>query len=144
MNLPLSPPRTALDWRQLALEFAALPPGAVPAASGRELARLKDLAWDVASHAAFWRTVQLPSLGPGLLPWMVVLLAFANAALSGRWRAAWPDLSSPFFLWPSLWLLGWYALTLGLAAIRHARARRQVVRLGAQLGLLPPSAPSAY
>ena len=133
--MAIGQPRTGAEWRDLALALAALRPGDVPAAEAGELGRLKDTAWDVASCAAFWHTVQLPSLGPGLLPWVVMLLAMFNTVLAGHGPEAWPDPASPFVLWPSLWLLGWFGLTLGLAAVRHARAKRQVLRLGAQLGL---------
>ncbi len=136
MNDRLVVPRIAADWRELALRLADWQPGTLPAAEPGDVERLKETAWDVASYAAFWRTVQLPSLGPGLLPWVVVVLGTANAALSGHWSGGWPSLSDPFVLWPSLWLVGWFALTLGLALIRHARAKRQVLRLGARLGLL--------
>jgi hypothetical protein len=138
------PPRSRADWRTLALRLAELTPDQWPARDRSTLDQLKDLTWDVASYAAFWHTVQLPSMGPGLLPWVVIALASAGPLMAGQFPpSGWPNLSDPFILWPSLWLVGWYALTLGLAALRHRRAKRQVLQLGTRLGLFPISAKSA-
>src|SRR5258708_4267564 len=133
-------PRSRDDWRSLALGLADLSGDVLPASEQATFERLRDTAWDVASDAAFWRTVQLPSLGPGLLPWVVLGLVIIGQATSGHLSGSWPSLSDPFFLWPSLWLLSWFGLTLVLAAIRHARAKAQVLQLAVLLGLFPPSA----
>jgi hypothetical protein len=127
-------------WRALALALAALPPEQVPPAQAADFQRLRHTAWDVAAYDAFWRTVQLPSLGPGLLPWAVILLVTLLLAAEGRLQGAWPALDSPFVLWPSLWLLAWFGLTLAVAAVRHRRAQRQVLRLGVRLQLFSQSA----
>jgi hypothetical protein len=137
MNSHFRKPRSRDDWRQFALGLADLQPGALPAVDRHTLDRLQETAWDVANYAAFWRTVQLPWLAPGLLPWVVVLVGVTVALPFGPpMSGPWPSLSSPFVLWPSLWLLGWFALTFGLAAIRHGLAKRRVLRLSADLGLL--------
>jgi|SRR5579859_7569422 len=137
------PPRSRDDWRTLALGLAELSGDALPASDQAAFERLRDTAWDVASHAAYWHTVQLPSLGPGLLPWVVLGLLLIGQAASGHLTGAWPSLSDPFFLWPSLWLLGWFGLTLVVAAVRQARAKAQVFQLAVRLGPFPSSAPSA-
>ena len=136
-------PTCRADWRALALGLAALPADQAPVDQRAEFKRLRDTAWDVASHAAFWRTVQLPSLGPGLLPWMVLVVVMIVAVVSGHLPDGWPDLANPFFLWPSLWLLAWFAFTFILATVRHRRAQSRVLALGAQLSVFPPSALSA-
>src|SRR5579859_8091178 len=102
------PPRSRDDWRTLALGLAELSGDGLPASDQAAFERLRDTAWDVASHAAYWHTVQLPSLGPGLLPWVVLGL---------------------------LLLLGWFGLTLVVAAVRHARAKAQVFQLAVRLSL---------
>ena len=130
-----SPPRSRADWRSLALGLAELPADSGPAGDRSILDQLKNLSWDVATYAAFWHTVQLPALGPGLLPWVVIGVVGVIGLVNGIFPpAGWPNLSDPFVLWPSLWLLGWYALTLVLATIRHRRAQRLVLQLGAHLG----------
>ena len=65
-------PRTRDDWRALALGLAERSSDELPAGERAAFELLRDTAWDVATYAAFWRTVQLPSLGPGLLPWVVM------------------------------------------------------------------------
>jgi hypothetical protein len=136
-------PRSRDDWRTLALGLAELSSDAMPAAEQAAFERLRDTAWDVASYAAVWHTVQLPSLGPGLLPGVVLGLLLIGQAISGRLTGGWTSLSNPFFLGPSLWLVGWFGLTLVVAAIRHGRAKGEVLQLAARLGLFASSATSA-
>jgi DMSO/TMAO reductase YedYZ heme-binding membrane subunit len=112
-----------------------LPSERVPSADRPALKQLKDATWDIASYAAFWRTVQLSSLGPGLLPGLVVLLLMVPQIARGNLGPS-PRPSDPFILWPSLWLLGWFALTFALAPIRHASMQRRALRLARHLGLL--------
>ena len=143
----LSIPRTRDDWRALALGLAERSSDEIPAGEHGAFELLRDTAWDVATYDAFWRTVQLPSLGPGLLPWMVIAVLTVVMLVTGHMPPGpWPslsDLSNPFILWPSLWLLGWFVLTVALAAIRHIRAKRQALKLGVRIGLFPKSATSA-
>jgi len=136
-------PQSRADWQALALSLAEQPVDAAPAGEQADFAQLRDTAWDVATAAAFWHTLQLPSLGPGLLPLTVMALVAVIAPASGHWPDSWPDLSSPFLLWPYLWLISWFCFTLVLAALRHRRAQRRVLTLGTQLNLFPPSAVSA-
>jgi hypothetical protein len=98
----------------------------------------------VASYAAYWQTVQLPSLGPGLLPLTVMAVAAILAVAGGRLPEGWPDFSSPFLLWPCLWLLVWWSGTAILAALHHRRAQGRVLMLGTRLKLFSPFALSAY
>ena len=139
--IALELPRTPDDWRGLALALANLPVGQAPGRAQAEFDQLKDLVWDVASYAAFWHTVQLPSLGPGLLPWVVILIASASSWLNPEaWHhrnpATWPSLGDPFILLPSLWLLGWYLLTELFAVRRHRANQRPAVKLAFDLGLV--------
>jgi hypothetical protein len=127
-------PPTPADWRSLAIGLAEFQADQMPRPVRSTFDQLRVTAWDVATNSAFWRTVQLPSLGPGLLPWMVLGLLIGQAT-SGRLSGGWPSLSNPFFLWPSLWLVGWFGLTLVVDAIRHSRAKGQVFQLADRLGL---------
>jgi len=135
-----SPPRSRAEWCALALRLAELPPEQMPAGDRAAFQQLRNTAWDVASGAAYWQTVQLPSLGPGLLPLTVIALLTINMAAGGQLTGSWPDFSSPFLLWPCLWLMGWWGGTAILAAIRHRRAQGRALALGAQLHLFSPSA----
>jgi len=135
-----SPPRSQAEWRALALRLAELPPEQMPAGDRAAFQQLRNTAWDVASGAAYWQTVQLPSLGPGLLPLTVMEVVAILAVVSGRLPEGWPDFSSSFLLWPCLWLLVWWGGTAILAAIRHRRAQGRALALGAQLYLFSPSA----
>ena len=131
---PFPLPRSRADWRALALDLAALPAEQAPPAERGAFEQLRETAWDVASNAAYWRTVQLPSLGPGLLPWVVMGLLMINVVLGGHAAGGWPDLANPFVLWPSLWLLAWFTFTWLLAVIRHRRAQSRALALGAHFG----------
>ena len=130
-------PQSRAEWRALALKLADLPVDQVAAGESADFEQLRDTAWDVATYAAYWHTVQLPSLGPGLLPWTVLVVAAINTIVSGHWPDRWPDVSDPFLLWPSLWLLGWFGLTLILAVVRHRRAQHRVLTLGTRFNLFP-------
>jgi hypothetical protein len=131
-------PKKIKDWQKISIDLVNLSADQFENYDTDRFEQFKMLISYIASRKAFWHTVQLQSLAPGLLPWVVIIIGMLMMSIE---TGELPSMmyifqyGDPFMAFWGFWLLGWYGLTLVFAIRKNQITKRKAIEVGYKIGI---------